>query len=60
MLKVSRTDQLPKKAVLEVYLSEPLKADSLCYIEIEFAGDVTETVEGIFKGSYLNERSERS
>lgn len=46
--------------MLEIYLSEALKKDSLCDIEIEFSGDVTDTVEGIFKGSYSNELSEKS
>lgn len=60
VLIISRTDQLPKKSVLEIYLSEPVKDGSLGEIEIEFSADVTETVEGIFKGSFSNERSEKS
>lgn len=59
-MNVQRTDRLPKKSILEIYLAEPVKKGSFCEIEISFASSVTETVEGIFRGSFLNERAEKS
>lgn len=60
ILTIDRTDRLPKKALFEIYLKESLKQGSICDIEIEFSGDIYEQAEGIFKGSYQNERGEKS
>lgn len=60
ILTIDRTDRLPKKALLEIYLKESLKKGSICDIELEFSGDIYQTVEGIFEGNYQNERGEKS
>lgn len=55
-----RTDHLPKRAVLEIYLKESLQKGSICDLEIEFSGDINQQVEGIFKGGFTNEKGEKS
>ncbi|XP_055848207.1 aminopeptidase N [Episyrphus balteatus] len=56
---IQRADRLPKKTVYVIYLKEAIAQGTECELEIKFNGEIWESTEGLFKGSYMDGKSEK-
>ena len=48
-----------KKPQLEIFLKDAAKQGTIASLELNFNGQVWESVDGMFKGGYLENGSER-
>jgi len=51
-IAIRRVDRLLKKPFLVIYLKDTVKQGTIAEMNIDFSGQVWETAEGMFKGSY--------
>lgn len=51
-IPIRRVDRMIKKPLLVIHLQNTLKQGTVAELEIDFNGQIWETSEGMFKGSY--------
>lgn len=58
-IPIRRVDRVIKKPQLEIFLKDPPKQGTVASLEIDFNGQIWESVEGMFKGGYVESSGER-
>lgn len=58
-IAIRRVDRMIKKPLLVIHLQNALKQGTVAELEIDFNGQIWETSEGMFKGSYLDSNGEK-
>ena len=56
---IQRADRMPKKTVYVIYLKEAVTQGTECELEIKFSGKIWESTEGLFRGSYFDNKGEK-
>jgi hypothetical protein len=51
-IKIRRVDRMIKKPLLVIHLENTLKQGTIAELEIDFNGQIWDSSEGMFKGSY--------
>jgi len=51
---ILRGSRIPKKTIYVVYLKEIIKQGTECVLEIPFKGNIWNSAEGLFTGSFTN------
>ncbi|XP_037815960.1 aminopeptidase N [Lucilia sericata] len=51
-IPVLRGDRMPKKTVFVIYLKDKVNECTHCELKMDFEGNIWESTEGLFKGSY--------
>lgn len=58
-IPIRRVDRMIKKPLLVIHLQNTLKQGTVAELEIDFNGQIWETSEGMFKGSYPDPSGEK-
>lgn len=58
-IPIRRVGRMIKKPQLEIFLKDAAKQGTIASLEIDFNGQVWESVDGMFKGGYLENGGER-
>lgn len=58
-IPIRRVDRVIKKPQLEIFLKDAAKQGTIASLEIFFSGQIWESVEGMFKGGYVESGGER-
>jgi hypothetical protein len=59
VIGIRRVDRMLKKPVLVIYLQNTLKQGTIAELEIDFNGQIWESAEGLFKGTYYNNNEKK-
>jgi hypothetical protein len=58
-IPIRRVGKMIKKPQFEIFLKDPVKQGTVTSLEIKFSGHLWETVDGMFKGGYMENGGER-
>lgn len=58
-IPIRRIGRMIKKPQLEIFLKDAAKQGTIASLELNFNGQIWDTVDGMFKGGYLENGSER-